>query len=144
MYANAARTRSTIPGVSTAPAGEIATTGYSGIAPQGTYRQPAALPGTAGNPNIPSTYSVPGAGSAEVPYKTIDVPATPVEGNRLNPRRPIARYRERCPLAIFPHLGRRDRLRAIPATRNQSPQSIGDRQPRSPLLSVDLPPMKRR
>ncbi len=102
MYSNA-RTRSSIPGFSAAPAGEIATPGYSGIAPQGTFRQPAAaLPGTAGGNNIPSTYTVPGAGSAEVPYQTIDVPATPADGKKLNATSPYTQLPDTAPAGYLP------------------------------------------
>ncbi len=100
-----ARTGSRIPGVSYAPAGEIAAPNYGGIARPGTFPQTAgALPGTAGNHNIPSTYSVPGAGSAEVPYKTIDVPATPIEGNRLNPSSPYSQIPGTMPKGYLPLL----------------------------------------
>ncbi len=96
----------TIPGVSYATPGSLASPNYSGIARPGSFAgAPGALPGTADNPNIPSTYQKPGVGSVETPYRTIDVPAVPavpVNSKQLSGESPYARIPTTTPSGYLP------------------------------------------
>jgi hypothetical protein len=57
--------------------------GDTAISRNGTYKPQFSLPGTADNPNIPTTYKSMGVGEIESPYKTIDVEAKPINPNQI-------------------------------------------------------------
>jgi hypothetical protein len=62
---------------------DIARPNFDSMARQGTFKRPAALPGTTENPNVPKTYKTQGVGEIEVEYKTVDVAASNVSKGRL-------------------------------------------------------------